>query len=99
MPIRFVLEGSVLSWWEKAEHESTKNALGSTDLAGSEVTIDGDEIAVKGDDRSLVLRAESAGDAAVWEGALRTASDGPQSPERMSGAEDGLKVLPDCAAR
>lgn len=100
----FVMDGETLSWWERAEHEATKEALGSCPMA--EVILASDsspqasaDIVLKitnraGDGlRDLFLRADTVEQKKMWMEALAKAAGGSKvdSVERleiMSDSED-----------
>lgn len=67
----FVLSGNYLSWWEKAEHENTKAALGSTDVAGAVLKQLGpEEILVTAGEKEITLNSEQKGGIQTWTEAL-----------------------------
>ena len=67
----FILSGCHLSWWEKAEHENTKAALGSTNVAGATVSQTGpDEILLVAGEKEITLKSETKGDILIWTAAI-----------------------------
>jgi hypothetical protein len=92
----FVMDGETLSWWEKAEHEATKEPLGSCPM--EEVILSSDsspqasaDIVLKitnrtGDGlRDLFLRADTVAEKKTWMEALTKAAGGAKvdSVERL----------------
>lgn len=85
----FVMDGETLSWWEKAEHEPTKEPLGSCLMAEAIIASSADpnvsaEIVLKihqsnkeGDGlRDLFLKADTVDEKKMWTEALTKAAGG-----------------------
>jgi|EP01046_Picozoa_sp_COSAG06_P001629 hypothetical protein len=92
----FVMDGETLSWWERSEHEATKEPLGSCLMAEAIIASDSSpqvsaEIVLKianraGDGvRDLFLKADTVEEKKMWTEALTKAAGGTKvdSVERL----------------
>lgn len=104
----FVMDGETLSWWEKAEHEVTKDALGSCLMADAIIASSADpnvnaEIVLKiankdGDGlRDLFLKADTVDEKKMWSEALTKAAGGTKidTVERLDIMSDSVGGLDD----